>query len=95
MYWRGDRLWNFTVEQDSQIKDAWNDATGYLEEFLMDMSVKYRLLYTTILIGGTYRGTVPAIAVFSYHVGKSDTYGWSLPILQALKGGEWLWVYSW
>lgn len=36
----------------------------------MDMSVKYRLLYTAILIGGTYRGTVPAIAVFSYHVGE-------------------------
>lgn len=36
----------------------------------MDMSVKYRLLYTTTLTGGTQRGTVPAIAVFSYHVGE-------------------------
>ena len=43
------------VEQDSQIKDAWGDAARYLKEFLVDMSVKYRLLYTTSLISGTYR----------------------------------------
>lgn len=34
------------VEQESQMKKAWDDATGYLKEFFIDLSVKYRLIHT-------------------------------------------------
>lgn len=82
------------MEQNWQIKDNWSDVTGYLKEYLMDMSVKYKLFYTTSLVSGTYREQCLPLLYFHIIWENPNAYGWSLLILQALKVWKLLWVYS-
>lgn len=76
-YWRGE-LWNLMVEQESQMKESWGDATGYLKEFLMDMSLKHRLLHTPALLA-THTGNSPYHYLIFIFDGRTQMHMAGLP----------------